>query len=370
MAQTNENVVSTEKELFVRQVTRRGGGQVSRGEIEHTSKASITIHEEAIKTSPKEERLKKFRKAAAEAAAAAAAAAGNSTTQGAKPKIQRVPFMLRDNQKNDKYYEPRVAAIGPFHHGSKPKYEQAEKIKLQLAVNFVLDSQQNDADLLKKVEEKIKDLRECYDEEATKDFEDDSLAWLLFVDGCSTLEFIYKYDDLECFEIKRDQVAFAEQDMFLLENQLPYQLLKLLMSSSSIHEDLKDSIEKFVQMHGGDQKQEPLPGATKQHPQPMEPEPTHLLEHLLTRMLGYPPKKSETSASAQPGAGEAQNTQRHDEPEKTHLLGRLLTRMLRYLPKKSETSASAQPGAGGAQNMQQHVTLSMEPETHLPKKKK
>ncbi|XP_008240772.1 PREDICTED: UPF0481 protein At3g47200-like [Prunus mume] len=359
MAQTNENVVSTEKELFVKQVTRRGGGQVSRGEIEQTSKASITIHEEAIKTSPKEERLEKLRKAPAEAAAAAAA--GNSTTQGAKPKIQRVPFMLRDNKKNDKYYEPRVAAIGPFHHGIKPKYQQAEKIKLQLAGNFVLDSKQNDADLLKKVEEKIKDLRECYDEEATKDFDDDSLAWMLFVDGCSTLEFIYKYDDLECFGIKRDQVAFAEQDMFLLENQLPYQLLKLLMSSSSIHEDLKDSIEKFVQMHGGDQKQEP---------QPMEPEPTHLLEHLLTRMLGYPPKKSETSASAQPGAGVAQNTQRHDEPEKTHLLGRLLTRMLRYLPKKSETSASAQPGAGGAKNTQQHVVVSMEPEqTHLPKKK-
>ncbi|KAL6272734.1 hypothetical protein ACE6H2_023426 [Prunus campanulata] len=244
--------------------------------------------------------------------------------------------MLRDHPKNDKYYEPRVVAIGPFHHGSKPKYEQAEKIKLQLAANFVKDSEQNDANLLKTVEENIKDLRECYDEEATKGFDDDSLAWMLFVDGCSTLEFIYKYDDLESFNIKRDQVAFAEQDMFLLENQLPYQLLKLLMSSSNIHGDLKDSIERFVQMHSfappvenqrsqqGARKPEqkpPQPGAgvarpgqhpavtninreEKQHPQgiaitikpkPAEPEPTHLLELLLTRMLGYPPRKSEPS---------------------------------------------------------------------------
>ncbi|KAI5318037.1 hypothetical protein L3X38_037745 [Prunus dulcis] len=166
--------------------------------------------------------------------------------------------MLRDHQKNDKYYEPRVAAIGPFHHGSKPKYEHAEKIKLQLAVNFVNDSEQKDADL-PKVQEKIKDLRECYDEEATKDFDDDSLAWMLFVDGCSTLEFIYKHEKLESFKIKRDQVAFAEQDMFLLENQLPYQLLELLMISSRKYKDLKDSIEMFVQMHGvaPDEKQKP-----------------------------------------------------------------------------------------------------------------
>ncbi|XP_021801504.1 UPF0481 protein At3g47200-like [Prunus avium] len=321
MAQTNENVVSMEKELFVKQVTRRGGGQVSRGdqdqpaEIEQSSRVSITIHE-AIKTIPREERLKEFREAEA-------------PSLDAKPKIQRIPFMLRDHKNFDKYYEPRVAAIGPFHHG-KPKYEQAEKVKRYLAVNFVKDSKQNDADLLKKVEENIKELRKCYDEEATKEYDDDSLAWMLFVDGCSTLEFIYKYNHLESFNIKRDQVAFAEQDMFLLENQLPYQLLKLLMSSSNIHGDLKDSIERFVQMHGfappvenqksqpdknqkspPDENQMSQQGARKpeqktninreekQHPQgitiPMEPEPTHLLELLLTRMLGYPPRKSEPS---------------------------------------------------------------------------
>ncbi|PQP92118.1 UPF0481 protein [Prunus yedoensis var. nudiflora] len=283
-----------EKELFVKQVTRRGGGQVSRGdqdqpaEIEQSSRVSITIHE-AIKTIPREERLKEFREAEA-------------PSLDAKPKIQRIPFMLRDHKNFDKYYEPRVAAIGPFHHG-KPKYEQAEKVKRYLAVNFVKDSEQNDADLLKKVEENIKELRKCYDEEATKEYDDDSLAWMLFVDGCSTLEFIYKYDDLESFMIKRDQVAFVEQDMFLLENQLPYQLLKLLMSSSNIHGDLKDSIERFVQMHGvaPDEKQKPpqpaAGGASGHVTIPMEPEPTHLLEHLLTRMLGYPPKKSEPSVN-------------------------------------------------------------------------
>ncbi|CAN6586311.1 unnamed protein product [Malus baccata var. baccata] len=57
-------------------------------------------------------------------------------------------------------------------------------------------------------------------------------------------------DALEDFNIKRDQAAFAEQDMFLLENQLPYPLLMLLMSSSNNHEGLKRSIKIFVDMRG------------------------------------------------------------------------------------------------------------------------
>ncbi|XP_034225522.1 UPF0481 protein At3g47200-like [Prunus dulcis] len=340
MAQTNENVVSIEQELSVKQVTRRGGGQVSRGdqfqpiEIEQSSRVSISRV-----SIPREERLEKFREEAAEEK--------RSSTENAKPKIQRVPFMLRDHKNFEKYYEPRVAAIGPFHHG-KPKYEQAEKVKRHLAANFVKDSEQNDADLLKKVEENIKGLKECYDEEATKKYDDDSLAWMLFIDGCSTLEFIYKYEKLESFKIKRDQVAFAEQDMFLLENQLPYLLLKLLMSSSSKHEELKESIERFVQMHGvapPDENQKsqqdarkpeqkpPQPGAglarpgqhpavtninreENQHsqstaitikPKPTEPEPTHLLELLLTRMLGYAPRKSKPSVNL--GAQSFRNVQ-------------------------------------------------------------
>ncbi|XP_008237052.1 PREDICTED: UPF0481 protein At3g47200-like [Prunus mume] len=252
-----------QKDEKVRQVTKRGGGQGSRGDQDQRAEieVSITIHEEA---SPREERLNKLREEAPPIQA-----------EKVKPKIQRVPFMLRQDTKFDKYYEPIVAALGPFHHARKPQYKYAEKIKLKLAANFVKDSKQNDADLLKKVEDNINALRNCYDEEATKDYGDEFLAWMLFVDGCSTLEFIYKYDELENFQIKRDQVAFVEHDMFLLENQLPYQLLQLLMSSSQIQKELKKSIDDFVRGNSLAQNQ--------QNP---EAEPTHLLELLRTTMLG------------------------------------------------------------------------------------
>ena len=33
------------------------------------------------------------------------------------PKIQKVIFLLRDNNDFNKYYEPKVVSLGPIHHG-------------------------------------------------------------------------------------------------------------------------------------------------------------------------------------------------------------------------------------------------------------
>ncbi|KAB2631176.1 hypothetical protein D8674_008695 [Pyrus ussuriensis x Pyrus communis] len=280
MSKKNEHAVSMKTELSVTKVTKRGDGQASGGDqdqpaeittMEQTSEVRVTI------ITSWGEKLNKLKDALTEAA----------QEQNAEPKIQKVPFLLRDHKNFDNYYEPRVVAFGPYHHG-KRKYERAEKVKLQLAAHFITDSHHDQTNygetLLKMVEDKIKELRECYDEEATKDYGDEVLAWMLFVDGCSMLEFIYKYDNLEEINIKRDRVAFADQDMLLLENQLPYRLLKWLFDKSKIREKFNNSIEAFVKMHGG----EPKVNAT-------EREPLHLLDLLRTRMVRPP------SPSSKPG---------------------------------------------------------------------
>ena len=81
----------------------------------------------------------------------------------------------------------------------------------------------------------------------TKDYNDESLAWILFLDGCAVLQYIYcathkKFKDLN---IKMDSVVFGQQDIFLLENQLPYRLLKWLMSLSEIKKELENSINIY-----------------------------------------------------------------------------------------------------------------------------
>ncbi|KAL6134060.1 hypothetical protein ACLB2K_066293 [Fragaria x ananassa] len=99
------------------------------------------------------------------------------------------------------------------------------------------------------------------------------------------------HNELPDFQIKRDQVAFAQQDLFLLENQLPYQVLKLLMNKSHKKEELNDTIHEFVRDN--------IMAATKKrrkHKSVRQPEdrinieeveePSHLLELLRTEMLG------------------------------------------------------------------------------------
>ncbi|XP_048432519.1 UPF0481 protein At3g47200-like [Pyrus x bretschneideri] len=238
-----------------------------------------------VRNGSREERFKKVREAP------------ETPDYSLKPKIQRVPFMLRNSNTSEKYYEPRAVAIGPFHHGN-PRCELAEEFKLMLTKRFLNYTRQTVEALHQKVEEKIKELRECYAKEATQSCDDETLAWMLFLDGCSTLQFIQSFVDekLEELSIKRDQIAFAQQDLFLLENQVPYQVLELLMSSSNKCGELKKSIETYVQANIGapgktqpkkpEQTQPNVAITMEKEPAHPEEKPAHLLDLLRTRMLG------------------------------------------------------------------------------------
>jgi hypothetical protein len=219
----------------------------------------------------------------------------NAKKQSTTPKIQKVIFLLRDQKDFEKYYEPRVASLGPIHHG-KEKYKLGEKYKLVLTSEFVKGSGKDIKDLYKKIEENINDLRNCFEEEVTKKYDDETLAWLLFVDGCAILQYIYcatknKFNELN---IKTDSVAFAQQDLFLLENQLPYRLLKSLMSLSKMGNELKESIETYIASHDmvpdnqrSKQKAKDKKGESL-HSISMEEDPVHLLDRLRTCILGKP----------------------------------------------------------------------------------
>ena len=156
--------------------------------------------------------------------------------------------MLRENKGFKKYYEPRAVSLGPIHYG-RPKYQLAEKYKLILAFEFIKESGKVIDESYKKVEENIKELREYYEEDATKDYPDKALAWILFLNGCAILQYIYcstnnKFEDLN---IKHDCVVLGQQDLFLLENRLPYSLLKWLMKLSVKKKELKESINIFIE---------------------------------------------------------------------------------------------------------------------------
>jgi hypothetical protein len=196
--------------------------------------------------------------------------------------------LLRGHKHFEKYCVPRVVSLGPIHHDEK-KYRLTEEYKLTLADDFIKKSGKSDEELYEMVKKNIKQLREYYDEEVTwPKYPDEVLAWILFVDGCATLKFIdivVSVDNkkLQEFKIKNDHVAFVQQDLFLLDNQLPYQLLDDLMKMSEEEENLRKAILKFI--NGQSMLENEQPTGKKWTNMATDKDAIHLLDLLRTRLL-------------------------------------------------------------------------------------
>ncbi|GMN55504.1 hypothetical protein TIFTF001_024614 [Ficus carica] len=163
------------------------------------------------------------------------------------PKIQKVPFVLGDRKKFEKYYEPRVVSVGPIHHG-KPNLRVAERYKLKLAAAFIKQSGKETRALYKMISNKIDQLKDYYHEDEHKKYDDKTLSRILFLDGCAVLQFIHDFyhGKLNEFMIKTDHIAFTQHDLFLLENQIPFEVLRLLMDLSEFRSKLKKSMGSFI----------------------------------------------------------------------------------------------------------------------------
>uniref|UniRef100_A0A2N9GGG3 Uncharacterized protein n=1 Tax=Fagus sylvatica TaxID=28930 RepID=A0A2N9GGG3_FAGSY len=141
--------------------------------------------------------------------------------------------LSRPEKNFQKYYEPRVVSLGPIHHGNS-KYRLAENYKLRLAQAFVSDSGKSDEYIYGQIEKNIEQLKEYFDEE----------------------------------------------DLFLLENQLPYQLLKDLMKLSAKKKELKLGIRTFIDIHSM------VPEKADSTTSSDKKTPIHLLDLLRTRLVG------------------------------------------------------------------------------------
>ncbi|XP_062114645.1 UPF0481 protein At3g47200-like [Humulus lupulus] len=192
------------------------------------------------------------------------AGSSSTTEQGrwrkkkSKPKIQKVPKLLqgRKNDKDFNYFVPRVVSIGPIHHRNEKLEEES---KNELAAKFIGESKKAAQDLFDSIKNKIAHLKTKFNEQVLKDYDDDTLSLMLVVDGCFILQFIKMYskpedDDSEIANINSGQVALIKQDLFLLENQIPYEVLETLMESTPSskvdnNEEMKKSVKKFIQMN-------------------------------------------------------------------------------------------------------------------------
>ncbi|KAK7380692.1 hypothetical protein VNO78_33207 [Psophocarpus tetragonolobus] len=87
-----------------------------------------------------------------------------------------------------------------------------------------------------------------YQEQGFRTMEE-KICWMLFVDGCALLHILQhaKLDPRHEMNIKIDQLVLVMLDVLLLENQLPFALLKLLWRKEE--KELIEAMKEFLKCH-------------------------------------------------------------------------------------------------------------------------
>ncbi|XP_062224999.1 UPF0481 protein At3g47200-like [Phragmites australis] len=155
-------------------------------------------------------------------------------------KIHRIPPGLRGI--GDRYIVPSVVALGPYHHGS-PHLHQMEEIKHVAAYYFCKDSGRPVEEVYAKILSVAIQVRCFYDEDAVARFSDTEFADMMFLDGCFLLEYIGANDVL--VPVLANTMVLSTgpcmlRDIMLLENQLPWLVLEVLMTFK--HVDVSEFI--------------------------------------------------------------------------------------------------------------------------------
>ncbi|KAG2664717.1 hypothetical protein I3760_16G096900 [Carya illinoinensis] len=145
------------------------------------------------------------------------------------PTIYRVPDSLRELDKEA--YTPQVISIGPLHHGSQ-KLKYMENYKLRLFRSFMERTNINKEKLASIIQDSEESVRECYAEAIP--FDPDTLKQIILVDASFIIEFFCRVwpetriDDELVKELKPWRIRHIAFDLILLENQLPFFIIKKL----------------------------------------------------------------------------------------------------------------------------------------------
>ncbi|KAJ6967951.1 hypothetical protein NC653_036016 [Populus alba x Populus x berolinensis] len=163
------------------------------------------------------------------------------------PAFPRVPSTVREIQQNRDCYDPSVVSIGPYHHGNT-KLKETEKLKETYAREFVKDRKKLTPEIVEAV---LSIAKNSYLEDARRDFNDEQLAKMMFVDGCFILQFMRCLNaENEDLKMSEQQIFHVKRDLLLLENQLPFEVLHSLGGMRYENaSDLNKIINNFISLH-------------------------------------------------------------------------------------------------------------------------
>lgn len=160
--------------------------------------------------------------------------------------MPRVPPLLRQAENSQHDYDPVVVSLGPYHHG-KMELQLVEDFKMTALQMFVNRSGKDAGFLYSQVFHgvTVNDARNCYIKDSTEQYDDATFAQMMLLDACFLVMCISSeifgspgLDDLYLEKIFRD--------MILLENQIPFWLLKLLICLAYGKEEGENKLNLFL----------------------------------------------------------------------------------------------------------------------------
>lgn len=147
--------------------------------------------------------------------------------------IYRAPVRLRES--NEKIFTPQVVSLGPLHHG-KEELKAMQEHKILYLQDFLEWSEASMKELIRVVEERETELRNCYAE--TIDLVSEDFVKMMLLDASFIIVVLLKSCG-EGFKRSNDRIfnkpwmeSDVSLDMCLIENQLPFFILEDLLEAS------------------------------------------------------------------------------------------------------------------------------------------
>ncbi|KAL0377207.1 UNVERIFIED_CONTAM: hypothetical protein Scaly_0838300 [Sesamum calycinum] len=166
-----------------------------------------------------------------------------SNTRGEQHRVmQKVLPLLLKEEKNKEDYIPKAVSIGPYHHGQE-ELHLAEAFKPKAVQMFVYGGERIRDFYYSNVFARIGEIRSCYEEGSTDKYSDRKLAKMMLYDACFIIVRIeanmpmdrigwrmnMKYGTM-VENLGRLNMALSHRDLLLLENQIPYWIVKLFIT--------------------------------------------------------------------------------------------------------------------------------------------
>ncbi|MED6177267.1 hypothetical protein PIB30_096554 [Stylosanthes scabra] len=216
-----------------------------------------------------------------------------------RPKIQDIPRYMAEKVEFQRYYKPQIISLNKLH----ARTPQGELYKEAWAAMYLKDTNLKLKDLYMEIcyenASYPMDIKPMWRNLHSEVFRRHLNADSLIMDGCCVLQLLQKsnnsVDPEQGLKISIDKIVRVHQDLLIMDNQIPFQLLRLLCHDEAM---LEQCLHNFLQVHGiliessapklprkKKENQEVKVAVDEEEEEDDEEDPVHLLDYLRRALL-------------------------------------------------------------------------------------